>query len=59
MNSPVMTQILPDDDLQRRTETVGRAMPQIEIKIVDPETGMQLSAGQQGEVCCRGYSVRT
>lgn len=56
-NSPVMTQTLPDDDLRRRTETVGRAMPQIEIKIVDPQTGMPLPAGRQGEVCCRGYSV--
>ena len=56
-NSPVMTQTLPDDDLRRRTETVGRAMPQIEIKIVDPETGNPMPAGQQGEVCCRGYSV--
>ncbi|WP_319524123.1 AMP-binding protein [uncultured Desulfosarcina sp.] len=56
-NSPVMTQTLPDDDLHRRTETVGRAMPRIEIKIVDPETGQLLPAGQQGEVCCRGYSV--
>ena len=56
-NSPVMTQTLPDDDMRRRTETVGRAMPQIEIKIVDPETGESLPSGQQGEVCCRGYSV--
>ena len=56
-NSPVMTQTLPDDDLRRRTETVGRAMPQIEVKIVDPETGRTLPAGEQGEVCCRGYSV--
>ena len=56
-NSPVMTQTLPDDDLRRRTETVGRAMPQIEVKIMDPQTGMPLPVGQQGEVCCRGYSV--
>jgi len=56
-NSPVMTQTLPDDDMRRRTETVGRAMPRIEVKIVDPETGQLLPAGQQGEVCCRGYSV--
>jgi fatty-acyl-CoA synthase len=56
-NSPVMTQTLPDDDMRRRTETVGRAMPQIEIRIVDPETGESLPFGQQGEVCCRGYSV--
>ncbi|GAB6906787.1 putative acyl-CoA synthetase YngI [Desulfosarcina cetonica] len=56
-NSPVMTQTLPDDDIRRRTETVGRAMPEIELKIVEPESGVELPAGQQGEVCCRGYSV--
>ncbi len=56
-NSPVVTQTLPDDDIRRRTETVGRAMPQIELKIVNPDTGETLPPGQQGEVCCRGYSV--
>jgi fatty-acyl-CoA synthase len=56
-NSPVMTQTLPDDDLRRRTETVGRAMPGIEVKIVDPQTGRSAPPGRQGEVCCRGYSV--
>ena len=56
-NSPVMTQTLPDDDIRRRTETVGRAMPQIEVKIVNPDTGETLPPGEQGEVCCRGYSV--
>ena len=55
--SPVITQTLPGDDLRRRTETVGRAMPHIEMKIVDPETGQTLGTGEQGEVCCRGYSV--
>ncbi|MDL2321287.1 AMP-binding protein [Desulfosarcina sp. OttesenSCG-928-B08] len=55
--SPVMTQTLPDDDIRRRTETTGRAMPHIEIKIVHPETGEKLPPGIQGEICCRGYSV--
>ncbi len=55
--SPVMTQTLPEDDLHRRTETVGRRMPHIEIEIIDPETGGELPPGQQGEVCCRGYNV--
>jgi fatty-acyl-CoA synthase len=55
--SPVITQTLPDDDMRRRTETVGRAMPLIEVKIVDPETGRTLGPGEQGEVCCRGYNV--
>ena len=56
-NSPVMTQTHIDDDIRRRTETVGRAMPGIEIKIVDPKTHRELPVGSVGEVCCRGYSV--
>lgn len=55
--SPVITQTLPDDDIRKRTETVGRAMPYIEVKIVDPETGREMPQGKQGEVCCRGYNV--
>lgn len=56
-NSPVMTQTLPDDDVRRRTETVGRALPGIEINLVDPDSGQLVEPGQPGEVCCRGYSV--
>ncbi|MCB2188668.1 MAG: AMP-binding protein [Deltaproteobacteria bacterium] len=56
-NSPVITQTMKDDDVRRRTETVGRVMPGIEVRIVDPETGRDLPAGSPGEVCCRGYSV--
>ena len=55
--SPVMTQTLPEDDIRKRTETVGRPMPAIEIKLIDPDTGEDLPAGVQGEVCCRGYNV--
>lgn len=55
--SPVITQTLPADDMQRRTETVGQVMPHIEMKIVDPETNHILESGQQGELCCRGYNV--
>ncbi len=55
--SPVITQTLPDDDIRKRTETVGRAMPHIEVKIIDPDTGRELPAGAHGEVCCRGYNV--
>lgn len=55
--SPVITQTLPDDDIRKRTETVGRAMPHIEVKIIDPDAGKELPAGAHGEVCCRGYNV--
>jgi fatty-acyl-CoA synthase len=55
--SPVMTQTRVDDDIRRKTETVGRAMPEIEVSILDPETGQECPPGVQGEICCRGYNV--
>ncbi|ORV95941.1 AMP-binding protein [Mycobacterium kyorinense] len=55
--SPVSCQTLIDDDLERRTATVGRAHPHVEIKVVDPDTGEVLERGQPGEFCARGYSV--
>ncbi|MYM19093.1 AMP-binding protein [Brevibacterium sp. 5221] len=55
--SPVSTMTRTDDTLARRTETVGRVMPFVEVKIVDPITGLTLPRGQKGELCTRGYSV--
>jgi len=55
--SPVSCQTLIDDDLERRTSSIGRAHPHVEIKIVDPETGEVVDRGQTGEFCTRGYSV--
>jgi acyl-CoA synthetase (AMP-forming)/AMP-acid ligase II len=55
--SPVSTMTRVDDDLARRTETVGRAMPHVEVKVVDPVTGRTVARGEPGELCTRGYSV--
>ena len=55
--SPVSTQTAPDDPLEKRVETVGRPHAHIEIKIVDPETGLIVPRGIPGEQCTRGYSV--
>ncbi|HUE58470.1 MAG TPA: AMP-binding protein, partial [Acidimicrobiales bacterium] len=55
--SPVSTQTRRDDSIERRTGTVGRAMPHVEIKIVDPSTGLVVPRGTSGELCTRGYSV--
>ncbi|MFD7550051.1 AMP-binding protein [Streptomyces sp. NPDC059578] len=55
--SPVSTQTRSDDDLERRTGTVGRALPHIEVKVVDPVSGVTLPRGEAGELCTRGYSV--
>ncbi|MFF8606101.1 AMP-binding protein [Streptomyces sp. NPDC015346] len=55
--SPVSTQTRRDDDLERRTGTVGRVMPHVEVKVVDPATGLTVPRGTAGELCTRGYSV--
>jgi fatty-acyl-CoA synthase len=55
--SPVSTQTRADDSLDRRVSTVGRVGPHLEIKIVDPVTGLTVSRGTAGELCTRGYSV--
>ena len=55
--SPVSTMTRADDDLDRRTSTVGQVMPHVEVKIVDPAAGLELARGLPGELCTRGYSV--
>ncbi|MDQ3717508.1 MAG: AMP-binding protein [Actinomycetota bacterium] len=55
--SPVSTQTLADDDLDRRTSTVGTVHPHLEVKVVDPDTGLTVPRGEPGEFCTRGYSV--
>ncbi|MGY1895696.1 AMP-binding protein [Nocardia gipuzkoensis] len=55
--SPVSTQTRRDDGVDRRTATVGRVGPHLEVKIVDPATGLTVPRGEAGELCTRGYSV--
>jgi fatty-acyl-CoA synthase len=55
--SPVSTQTRVDDDLERRTASIGRVHPHVEIKIIDPATGETVERGETGEFCTRGYSV--
>jgi len=55
--SPVSTQTRVDDSIERRVATVGRAGPHIEIKVIDPATGLTVPRGAPGELCTRGYSV--
>jgi fatty-acyl-CoA synthase len=55
--SPVSTQTRRDDSLERRVGSVGRAGPHIEVKVVDPESGLVQPDGEPGELCTRGYSV--
>jgi fatty-acyl-CoA synthase len=55
--SPVSTQTRTDDSVERRVATVGRAGPHVEIKVVDPATGLTVPRNMPGELCTRGYSV--
>lgn len=55
--SPGFTQTSVDDPLIKRVETVGKPLPDCEVKIVDPETGEALEPNQTGEICCKGYNV--
>jgi fatty-acyl-CoA synthase len=55
--SPVMTQTRADDPIEVKVGTVGRALPGIEVKVWNPDTGGDCGVGEQGELCCRGYNV--
>jgi fatty-acyl-CoA synthase len=55
-SSPVITMSRVDDDLDRRVSTVGSVLPATEMKVVSP-SGATLHAGEQGELCTRGYLV--
>lgn len=46
-----------DDNIQRRTETVGRNLPHQEVKVIDIETRVTLPLGEVGEICFRGYHI--
>ena len=54
--SPVNHMTLPEDSLENRSQTEGRPIPHIEVKIVDADDRV-VPNGEQGEICTRGYSV--
>jgi fatty-acyl-CoA synthase len=55
--SPGITMTRTDDPLELRVTTVGRSLPNVEIKIIDPETGREVPRSVQGELCSRGYNT--
>jgi fatty-acyl-CoA synthase len=55
--SPGITQTRTNDPIRVRVSTVGKPFDGVEVKIVNPETGATLPAGQPGELCSRGYNT--
>jgi len=55
--SPVITQIRLDDAADDRAHTIGRPLPQIEVKIINPASGEIVPVDTVGELCTRGYHV--
>jgi fatty-acyl-CoA synthase len=56
-SSPVITQTRTDDPLELRVSSVGRKLPDVEVKIVDVDTGAEVGTDEQGDLCTRGYHV--
>jgi len=56
-SSPGITMTPRDSSIAQRSQTVGPALPELEVKIVDPATGATRAPGERGELCCRGYNV--
>ncbi len=57
-SSPGMTQTRYDEpSLERKCSTVGKAMPGVEVAVINPETGAFCKEDEHGELCCRGYNV--
>jgi fatty-acyl-CoA synthase len=56
-SSPCITMTPRDASITHRSSTVGVVLPHLEVRIVDPSTGVDREAGQAGELCCRGYNV--
>ncbi len=57
--SPAVTLMKPDDNFEDRTLTLGSALPQTELEIVDRASGEVVPTGAVGELCVRGYLVMT
>jgi fatty-acyl-CoA synthase len=55
--SPGMTATRTHNSPEVKATTVGFELPNVEVKILHPETGKECAIGEQGEICCRGYNI--
>ncbi len=52
-----LTCTLPDDPFELKATTVGKPLPHIDLKIIDPATGEVVPVGERGELCYRGFAA--
>jgi fatty-acyl-CoA synthase len=55
--SPGMTATRTHNSPEVRATTVGFELPNVEVKILNPETRKECLVEEQGEICCRGYNL--
>jgi fatty-acyl-CoA synthase len=55
--SPLITQTRHDDPIELRVGSVGRPLPGVEVKVIDPGNGREVADGVSGELCARGHGV--
>lgn len=55
--SPGMTATRVTDSAEIRATTVGRNLPHIDVRVLDPETNREVPRGTPGELCCKGYNI--
>src|SRR5205085_10175291 len=55
--SPVATMTSPTDSTADKADTIGLPLPNVEVKIINPDTGKIAAIGEIGEFCTRGYHI--
>ena len=56
-SGPVMTMTRYfETSIERKCQTIGQALPGVEVAIIDPETGNISPLDTDGEICCRGFN---
>ena len=53
-----ITMTRPDDPLELRVSTVGKPLPPVEVKLIDPQSGREVPTGAVGEICARGLNMK-
>jgi fatty-acyl-CoA synthase len=53
-----ITMTRPDDPLELRVSTVGKPLPLVEVKLIDPQSGREVPVGTVGEICSRGFTMK-